>query len=262
VHIVEFTAGSLRFVDTVPAQPPADGFVWVYLERAEYAATLPEQQALAQRLGGSALLDLHARDLANEAHPSHFDATSVYDRVIFRRLATAEEARATAAAGDALDAAARIDSRAVGFAVFDGLLVSVHPAGCPVAVGFIERLATDARLSVDAASALAPAAKPGRPGAAADQRHGRQLPGLRKALTRRLEAAQHLLLRQRPAAQAWPALMQARQQLGWLQELCEEQQDAMQEWLDALREQPLADWGADTALALHRRDGLVRAPAT
>ncbi|MBS0501487.1 MAG: magnesium transporter CorA family protein [Burkholderiaceae bacterium] len=258
MHIVEFTAGSLRFVDTVPAQPPADGFVWVYLERAEYAATLPEQQALAQRLGGSALLDVHARDLANEAHPSHFDATSVYDRVIFRRLATAEEARATAAAGDAPDAAARIDSRAVGFAVFDGLLVSVHPAGCPVAVGFIERLATDARLSVDAASARS--RLPQSPVDLALRLINVMVDSyleLRKALTRRLEAAQHLLLRQRPAAQAWPALMQARQQLGWLQELCEEQQDAMQEWLDALREQPLADWGADTALALHRRDGLV-----
>ena len=42
-------------------------------------------------LGGSALLDLHLKDLGNRAHPSHYDYTSVYDLVVFRRLATAEE---------------------------------------------------------------------------------------------------------------------------------------------------------------------------
>ncbi len=261
MHIVEFTAGSLRVVDTLPAQPPSDGGVWVYVERAEYAATLAAQQALAQRLGGSALLDVHARDLANEAHPSHFDATSVYDRVVFRRLATADEARAAARgaeAHDAHDAASRIDSHAVGFAVFDRLLVSVHPPGCPVAVGFIERLATDARLSVDATAVRS--RLPQSPADLALHLINVMVDSyleLRKALSRRLEDAQHGLLRPRPGTDAWPALMHARQQLNWLQELCEEQQDAMQEWLDALRELPLSDYAADTAQALLRRDLLV-----
>ena len=258
MHIVEFTAGSLRFVDALPAQPPSDGFVWVYLERAEYAATLAAQQALAQQLGGSALLDVHARDLANEAHPSHFDATSVYDRVVFRRLATTDEARAAARGAEAHDAASRIDSHAVGFAVFDRLLVSVHPPGCPVAVGFIERLATDARLSVDATAVRS--RLPQSPADLALHLINVMVDSyleLRKALSRRLEDAQRGLLRQRPGTDAWPALMHARQQLNWLQELCEEQQDAMQEWLDALRELPLSDYAADTAQALLRRDQLV-----
>src|SRR5574337_505698 len=96
----------------VTTQVPADGFVWVYLERAKYAATLPEQQALAQRLGGSALLDVHARDLANEAHPSNYAATSVYDRIVFRRLPTPDEAHLASRGADR----ARIASRAVAFA--------------------------------------------------------------------------------------------------------------------------------------------------
>ena len=83
MHIVEFTAGSLRFLDAVPAAAPADGFVWIYLDHAECPQHLPELQAAAQRLGGSALLDVHVKDLMSEAHPSHYDATSVYDRVIF-----------------------------------------------------------------------------------------------------------------------------------------------------------------------------------
>ena len=36
MQIVEFTAGSLRFAEGAPAQAPVDGFVWVYLDRAEY----------------------------------------------------------------------------------------------------------------------------------------------------------------------------------------------------------------------------------
>ena len=255
MSIVEFTAGSLRFLDELPRRAPHDGFVWIYLERAEFAATLAEQQAAAQRLGGAALLDVHARDLANEAHPSNFDATSVYDRVIFRRLATAQEARAVAAQ-DAADG--RIDSRAVGFAVFGRLLISVHPPGCPVALGFIERLATDARLSVDATATRS--RLPQGPAELALQLINTMVDSyleLRKDLTRRLEDAQHVLRRPNPKSDTWPLLMHARQQLHWLQELCEEQQDAMQEWLDTLREQPLSDWAADVDQAVRRRDALV-----
>lgn len=54
MYIVEFTAGSLRFVDAVPEQAPPDGFVWIYLDRADYVANALALQTAAQRLGGSA----------------------------------------------------------------------------------------------------------------------------------------------------------------------------------------------------------------
>jgi len=79
VQIIEFTADSLRFVDAVPAQAPANGFVWVLLDRDEFEATLPQLQTAAQHIGGSTLLDLHCQDLASAVHPSHYDYTSVYD---------------------------------------------------------------------------------------------------------------------------------------------------------------------------------------
>ena len=91
MHIVEFTAGSLRFVDAAPERAPDDGFVWIYLDRTDFVRHLADVQAAAQRLGGSALLDVHVKDLASDSHPSHYDATSVYDMVIFRRLATLAE---------------------------------------------------------------------------------------------------------------------------------------------------------------------------
>jgi hypothetical protein len=88
MQIVEFTEGTLRFLDTVPAQAPERGFLWVSLGRDQLQTQLPQLQEAAQRLGGSSLLDLHVKDLDNPLHPSHYDFTSVYDVVIFRRLST------------------------------------------------------------------------------------------------------------------------------------------------------------------------------
>ena len=90
MQIVEFSAGTLRFLDQVPERAPADGFVWIYLDRESLRGELPQLQEAVQRLGGSVLLDLHVQDLENAAHPSHYDYTSVYDLVVFRRLATTE----------------------------------------------------------------------------------------------------------------------------------------------------------------------------
>ena len=174
MQIIEFTADSLRFADGVPAAPPADGFTWIFLDRDDLAADRSKLQDAAQRLGGSPLLDLHCEDLANAAHPSHYDYTSVYDLVIFRRLATQVETRTETeqeAAVEAyhgqggkprirpkggLPAFNRIRSRAVGFIVFDRLLISVHPRGCYAARSFIERFLADAKFSVDAVASTRP----------------------------------------------------------------------------------------------------------
>ena len=89
MHIVEFGAGTLRFLDHLPAQAPAGGFLWIYLEREHLEQDTPVLQRAAQTIGGSPILHLHLKDLGNRAHPSDYDYTSVYDLVIFRRLATA-----------------------------------------------------------------------------------------------------------------------------------------------------------------------------
>ncbi|HSW17630.1 MAG TPA: magnesium transporter CorA, partial [Ramlibacter sp.] len=91
MQIVEFTGGALRFLDAAPAATPDNGFIWIYLDRESLAQELPRLQDATHRLGGSPLLDLHLKDLVNAAHPSHYDYTSVYDLVMFRRLASAPE---------------------------------------------------------------------------------------------------------------------------------------------------------------------------
>lgn len=277
MHIVEFTAGSLRFVDAAPERAPDDGFVWIYLDRTDFVRHLDDVQAAAQRLGGSALLDVHVKDLASDSHPSHYDATSVYDMVIFRRLATLAEVQrdqeqvnaiasyhAHGVGASALtrplvpEAFSRIDSRAVGFAIFDKLLISVHPAGCYTANSYVQRFVADAKLAVDTAGTRNRV--PQGPSDLVLRTINTMVDSyldLRKDLATALENAQAELLKPDPRQDTWSAMMHARRRLHALQDLCEEQQDAMQEWLDTLRELPLTAYHADPAQAQARRDQLV-----
>jgi len=257
MHIVEFAAGTLRFLEKIPAAAPKAGFVWIYLERESLADELDLLQRAAQTLGGSAVLDLHVKDLGNRSHPSDYDYTSIYDMVIFRRLATEAEVRAEGhvvdAAPSALAAFGRIRTRAVGFIVFDRLLITVHPAGCYAASTFIQRFLSDA-LQTEGLSA---AARSRLPTGSADLML-RMLNLMvdsylefRKELGGELDHWQQLLLGPRSRGADWSALMSARAALHTLEDLCEEQNDALQEWLDAQREQP-APW-----MPQAERDGLM-----
>ena len=284
MQIVEFTDASLRFVDAAPAQPPSDGFVWIFLEQHEFESAQSQIQKAALNLGGSTLLDLHCKDLASVAHPSHYDSTSIYDLIIFRRLATQLETQAddakekashdhhgqagkTRKRGERLPAFNRISSKAVGFAVFDRCLISVHPPGCYAAKNFIQRFLADAKFSLDASGADPASARQRLPISPADlalrmiNAMVDSYLDLRKVLASQLELWQADLLRANSRFDNWGALMTARTQLHVLEDLCDEQLDAMQEWLDSLREQPLASFMKDddhaTQTAQLRRDQLI-----
>ncbi|NML48494.1 magnesium transporter CorA family protein [Ramlibacter sp. G-1-2-2] len=245
MQIVEFANGTLRFLETIPHQAPERGFVWIYLEREHLDQDLPMLQRAAHVLGGSQLLDVHVKDLGNRAHPARYDYTSVYDLMIFRRLAS--EAEVQAELGDEshvragpLELFRRIRSRAVGFVVFDRLLITVHPGGCYAARLFIERYLADAVQ----AEGLTAAARSRLPISTADLMV-RMLNmmvdsylELRKDLSNELDQWQQSLLAPSSRGADWSSLMTARNALHSLEDMCEEQQDAVQEWLDTQREQP------------------------
>ncbi|TFY97771.1 magnesium transporter CorA family protein [Ramlibacter rhizophilus] len=249
MQIVEFTQGTLRFLDALPAQAPERGFIWIFVSRDELPQQLAQVQLAAQRFGGSVLLDLHLTDLANPAHPSRYDYTSVYDLVIFRRLATAAEVdaelageavRSRAPMPAALSTFERIRTRAMGFAVFDRLLVTVHPADCATARSYLERYLADA-VQAETLHAAARSRLPTGPADLMLRMVNEMVDSyleLRKLLATELAQWQDSLLQPGNQRTDWKALMRARAELHQLEDLCEEQNDAMQEWLDSAREQP------------------------
>jgi len=261
MHIVQFAAGTLRFLDEVPQSAPETGFIWIYSERETLAEDLPRIQEAAQRIGGSTLLDLHVQDMQNPAHPSNYDYTSIYDLVVFRRLATVREVDvelqttegAAPAPGKPLAAFRRIRTRAVAFAVFDRLLVTIHPAGCFTARSFVERYLSDA-VQTNGAALIVRSRLPASPADLMLRMINVMVDSyldLRKDLSSEMDRWQKELLRPGSETANWSELLMARAQLHTLEDLCEEQNDAMQEWLDTAREQP------SKSLSQAERDGLI-----
>lgn len=227
----------------LPEQLPAGGFVWVGSARSELEAGQAEVQAALQRWCGAPLVDLHVSDLLNAQLPSHYDYTSWYDMLVFRRLAPAGGGSEAAAvgAGHALAAARAalegIDTSPVGFAVFDRVLLTVHPPDCAVREHFAQRLAALGAGSEGRGSARIPTTS-------ADlmlRMVNHMVDGyleLRRQLTRHLGHLQHTLLDPKSRFADWRLLLEARAALHLLEDTCEDQRAAVQEWIDALDEWP------------------------
>jgi magnesium transporter len=140
----------------------------------------------------------------------------------------------------------------VSFVVYDRLLVSVHPHGCFTARSFISRYLSDA---VQSDGLVANRSRlPTSPSDLMLRMVNVMVDSyleLRKQLSAEMDQWQHELLRPGSDFRGWNALMVARRELHMLEDLCEEQNDAMQEWLDTAREQP------PPGLSQAERDGLV-----
>ena len=248
-------------LQALPTAPPSAGYYWLACTRSYFADQLPQIQTTLQNLTGHQLVDLHVSDLLNEQLPSHYDYTSQYDLMVFRRLSPASREAAAADSGDAASnaplvkrilALRRIRTSPVGFVTFDQVLLSVHPSDCSVRDAYAARL-----LAVSAPpSAVAAAPAPEVPAETTlrDQRAGPvRLPtstaelmlrvvnlivdnylDLRRELTRHLDHWQIELLKPRTRINDWGTLLESRLSLHQLDEICEDQRAAMQDWIDAI----------------------------
>ncbi|WP_310564305.1 magnesium transporter CorA family protein [Hydrogenophaga sp.] len=234
--------GSVIEADALPSQPPAEGFVWIACGRREFELEQAHIQTTMQLLHGTALVDLHISDLLNNQLPSHFDYTSQYDILVFRRLAAGHSETDMAHPGQPLTQTPRrggppvlrrIDTSPVGFAVFDRVLLTVHPAGCTVLEQYATRL-------LSAGSSAARSAGVNLPAGPADlmlRIVNQMVDGylaLRRELTRQLDHWQAELLHPSTRFNNWSSLLDARISLHHLDEICEDQRAAIQDWIEAL----------------------------
>ncbi len=236
----------------LPESVPAQGFLWLSSARREFEVQAPAVQAALQRWQAGALVDLHVADLLNNLLPSHYDYTSWYDLMVFRRLAAGagsanlfvDESNGTAAT--AREALKAIDTSPVGFAVFDRVLLTVHPADCAVRDYFATRLAS---LTQGATLSAAAGGSEGRsvarmPTSPADlmlrmvNHMVDSYLDLRRLLTRQQGYLQQQLLDPKSRFDDWQLLLESRNALSQLEDTCEDQRSAVQEWIDALAEWP------------------------
>jgi magnesium transporter len=228
----------------LPALLPEAGFIWIGSARREFEVGVAELQALLHTWQAGQLVDLHVHDLLNNQLPSHYDYTSWYDMLVFRRLAPGSGSEALFVDKDngtissARQALAAIDTSPVGFAVFDRVLLTVHPAECAVLEYFALRMAGLAGAGNEARGA---ARLPGHPADLMLRMVNHMVDSyldLRRLLTRQQTYLQQQLLDPRSRFNDWQVLMDSRNALHVLEDTCEDQRSAIQEWIDALDEWP------------------------
>ena len=252
MRVFTLSAGSVQETDTLPTCLPDTGYIWIACARQEFEVTGEQVQATLSALCGGPLLDLHVSDLLNNHLPSHHDHTSRYDVMVFRRLATSQTDTDVARPADALREARegvpralkRVNTSPVGFAVFDRVLLSVHPADCSVRDAYAEKLlnahATDlrnagARLPPDPADMMLRIVNAMVDGYL----------DLRRQLTRDMDRWQVELLKPQGRFNHWGSMLGMRLSLHQLDEICEDQRAATQDWIEAVKtwEDPITPEG-------------------
>jgi magnesium transporter len=223
--------GTWPSADAAPLPAPSPGsFYWLSCERTELEAQLPQLQTALTQLCGTPLVDLHVSDLLNAHIPSTFDYTSDYDVLVFRRLDIAADASAKRNLQS-------VETAPVGYAVFDALLLSVHPAQCATRTQSLERL-----LAPSSSSAPEKRTIGSRwPASSADlmlRQVNQMVDGylnLRRDMAKQIDVWQMQLLNPKSRFNDWGKVLQARLGLHQLDEICEDQRSAIQDWIDALQ---------------------------
>ena len=251
-QVLELAGAASALVQAPPLPPGA--YYWLSCDREALPAQLGALQAWLKALGNLPLVDLHISDLLNAHIPSTYDYTSQYDVLVFRRLITPSDS--TDAHSPALapgQVLPTLQTAPVGFALFDQLLVSVHPPQCPVQQQFVQRLLQPEPLTDQRSSALK------LPASAADLmlRHINAMVddylSLRRGMARQMDRWQLALLHPQSRFKDWESVLQARLTLHQLDEVCEDQRSAMQDWIESLD-----SWPAATSPAQQRERELLR----
>ena len=243
MRIFHINADQFTELDALPEALPAAGYLWLGSGRREFEVQSAEVQAALQRWTGGQLVDLHVADLLNNQLPSHFDDTSWYDMLVFRRLAAGAGSEAMftddthgtlASARKALEA---IDTSPVGFAVFDRVLLTVHPTDCQVREFFANRLLQQVQAGESRASGRLPSSPADLMLRMVNHMVDRYL-DLRRLLTRQFGHLQQQLFNPRSHFSDWQLLLESRNAMHLLEDICEDQRSAIVEWIDALDEWP------------------------
>jgi len=271
MRVFHIAAGKVIETEALPDTPASSahlatlGFIWIACTRSEFEAQQADIQAALQGLTGTQLVDLHVSDLLNRQLPSHYDYTSQYDVLVFRRLAArSADAEPLGLVGATAErklpsqrqsgppVLRRIDTSPVAFAVFDQVLLTVHPTDCSVRDAYALKL-------LNASSAESRAAGVKLPISPADlmlRVINLMVDGyleLRRDLTRQMDHWQSELLKPSARFNNWNSVLDARLALHHLDEICEDQRSALQDWVDSIE-----TWPEGATPALQRERELLK----
>ncbi len=254
MRIITIQGSAVSESAELPTQLPANGFLWIACARREFEVMQVQIQGALQALSGVQLVDLHMSDLINNQLPSHYDYTSQYDLLVFRRLASGKSETDMAQPGQPVVQAStrggppvlkRIDTSPVGFAVLDRILLTVHPTDCVVRDAYASKLLNAVPIDTRVAGARLPTSPADLMLRIINQMVDSFLE-LRRELTHQLDHWQNELINPRSRFNNWNSLLDTRLSLHHLDEICEDQRAALQDWIEALKTWPEAQTPAES----------------
>lgn len=242
MRIFHFDAAQISEMHQLPDALPTNGFCWFALSRREFEIAQSTLHDLLTVQGNIQVHELHWQDLLNNQLPSHHDATSGYDVMVFRRLAPGRSEKDPSAPGTILhrsrglggpEILSRIDTSPIGFLLCANVVVSVHPADCGIRDQFIQKLTVFADRNSPSVNNRLPANPPDLMLRLLSSVVDGYL-DLRRELTRQLDQWQKHLLNPDNRFSNWSGLLDSRMTLHHLDEICEDQRTALQGWLQSL----------------------------
>jgi magnesium transporter len=243
MQIFTFEGGAARKQDAnAPQFVPPTGVAWLDCTHDEVNANPEAWRSQIEQLAGFRIFDLHLIDCVNLQHPSFFDTTSDYDMVVFRKLSMGGELLDKAqpktekpAKRHALPRAlAAITTRPITFFCGDRVLVTVRSAESRVLNTFCAKLQDAPRRSDGNGQSARSITRPEEIMLRILNVLVDSYLDLRAPLTQQLDRWQRELLDPRRAFSDWAALLEARIEIRKLEQLSEEQYDALQEFRDSV----------------------------
>ena len=223
-------------VDNNVPKDISSGFLWLDCVRDEVVRAPEQWQQQVLSLTGTLIDEFHLADVLNTQHPSAFDLTDDYQILIFRKLMTSVQENERGQINDAQLSPTQLHTTPVAFILTEHTLITVRETDSPV---FDIQLQKLKNLTLTPPHVDTPAKNKGMPSSSMDlclkllNAMIDKYLEVRAPLTDQIEHWQTALLQEKKRFSEWAQLLRESVALQKLENLCEEQIDALQEFRDA-----------------------------
>lgn len=214
----------------------SDGFLWLDFVRDEVIHAPEQWQQQVLSLTGTLIDEFHLADVLNTQHPSAFDLTDDYQILIFRKLMTSAQEDERGKINDTHLSPTQLHTTPVAFILTEHIVITVRETDSPV---FDVQLQKLKNLALAQPHPDTPAKNKGMPNSSMDlclkllNAMIDKYLEVRAPLTDQIEHWQTALLQEKKRFSEWAQLLRESVALQKLENLCEEQIDALQEFRDA-----------------------------
>lgn len=213
-------------------------FVWINCTREDVVNRAEQWQQEILQATQIHLNEYHLRDILNIEHPCAFDAMEDYDLLIFRKLITPDDhINSSENELEKHDSIFGLASSPVSFIITPQALITIHEKGNRAFESYLTRIVNIMNKNIDEQNK--PRKLPTTPLDLALRLLNNMIDGyldLRNPLSRRVEFWQQELLQGNRRFAKWHQLFQENMVFQQIENLCEEQIDALQELRDEIVE--------------------------